>query len=108
MVDPNPHTGANKTHSGFVAYEVLMFIFGFFWSGVNVLFVILYFVSTGPNKSSYHFLGDSGGRTFKRLFDTFIILPISLFFILMPAFGGWIVTPIARKVRLVQFLYVCV
>ena len=35
-VDPNPRLAVNKTHGGYLAFEIMMYIFGSFLSFVNI------------------------------------------------------------------------
>ncbi|THH33627.1 hypothetical protein EUX98_g498 [Antrodiella citrinella] len=81
-VQPNPHTAVNRTYKGFQAYKITMFLFGWIWSPVNVLVYWAYF---------------AWALTSRRGRSICIGLPLTLFIIIIPAFGGWIVVPIVER-----------
>ncbi|KAF7338824.1 hypothetical protein MSAN_02205100 [Mycena sanguinolenta] len=43
--DPNPRTVVNKSHPGWQAYYLMMYVFGFFWGCVNIVVCMWYFQS---------------------------------------------------------------
>ncbi|KAJ6469331.1 hypothetical protein C8R45DRAFT_428778 [Mycena sanguinolenta] len=43
--NPNPRTIVNKSHPGWQAYYLLMYVFGFFWGCVNIVVWMWYFQS---------------------------------------------------------------
>ncbi|KAL4241419.1 hypothetical protein ABKN59_000299 [Abortiporus biennis] len=94
-VSPNPRTAVNRTHSGFQGYEVMMYIFGFFWSSVNAFVTWGYFAwlcsSNGTKRNS------SGYTFVKVLFNLLVVFPVFVVLVVMPFFGGWIVVPLAQK-----------
>ena len=85
----------NLTHSGYQGYEAMMFLFGFVWGIVNL----------GVAWMCYAWLFSSSSTlgavltTMNILANVFLILPFWLILIIMPFFGGWIVVPIAQRVR---------
>lgn len=96
IIFPVPHTILNRTGSAFTGYSVMMWIFGFFWGIVNLCMGYVY-VNILANR------GQQGPRKANLcLFFSivFIGLPIYAFLVIMPFFGGWIVTPLVRKVSL--------
>ncbi|CAL1701572.1 unnamed protein product [Somion occarium] len=94
--DPNPRTAVNRTHSGFEGYEAMMFFFGFIWGVINLGVMAGYFGLVfsesrySPRNRPTWFI------TLKVLFNLFIMLPIALFLVIMPFFGGWIVLPLEQ------------
>ncbi|TCD66825.1 hypothetical protein EIP91_000903 [Steccherinum ochraceum] len=92
-VDPNPRTGVNKTHAGFEGYEVMMFIFGFFWTSVNTALAWGYFTWALESRRN----GDKSSPVLKWTVNLLIAFPIAAFLCIMPAFGGWIVVPLAQR-----------
>ncbi|KAJ6580541.1 hypothetical protein DFH09DRAFT_1029846 [Mycena vulgaris] len=40
--DPNPRTAVNRSHAGWQAYYLLMYVFGFFWGCVNIVVCLWY------------------------------------------------------------------
>ncbi|TCD66645.1 hypothetical protein EIP91_001062 [Steccherinum ochraceum] len=89
-VDPNPRTAVNRTHSGFIAFQVMMFIFGFALSAVNLLIFRIYYGAQFDSK-------ESRPSAKKWALHILVVFPVMLFFAVMPAFGGWIVVPIAQN-----------
>ncbi|OCH95962.1 hypothetical protein OBBRIDRAFT_830556 [Obba rivulosa] len=93
-IDPNPRTAVDRTNSGFAAFYVMMWIFGFPWGCVNLV------VWWGYYKEVIEEPGYSRSRGMNwlvNLFSLFVVLPVALFMIIMPFFGGWIVTPLAAS-----------
>ncbi|EMD40472.1 hypothetical protein CERSUDRAFT_111071 [Gelatoporia subvermispora B] len=93
-IDPDPRTAVDRTNSGFIAFYVMMWIFGFIWGCVNLMVWWGYYKAVHDEPSSR---GLGGLRIFIGLFSTFIALPLALFMIIMPFFGAWIVTPLAAS-----------
>ena len=95
-VNPNPHNAVNRTHSGFKAYEVLMYFFGFAWGIANCYAIAFYYLGTfsvwdmsrRPKWLNYLFL----------FFQVFVVGPAAIALIIFPFFGGWIFVAIAQKV----------
>ena len=86
----------NRTHAGYEGYEAMMFIFGFPWGIVNLVACLWYFAwaAEGLQRTC-----KSGGVNFLFvLFHFFVGVPVALMLIILPFFGGWIITPIAQSV----------
>ncbi|KAJ6559802.1 hypothetical protein B0H19DRAFT_1069532 [Mycena capillaripes] len=47
--DPNPRTPVNRSHAGWQAYYLIMYVFGFFWGCVKIVVWMAYFQ---PSQSS--------------------------------------------------------
>lgn len=78
----------------------MMFFFGFIWGVINLGVMAGYFGLVfsesrySPRNRPTWFI------TLKVLFNLFIMLPIALFLVIMPFFGGWIVLPLEQIVRI--------
>ena len=94
-VEPNPRNAVNRNHSGFLGYEAMMFLFGFVWGVVNLGVAWMYYAWLFGSSSSKNAVLTS----LNVLFNIFVVLPFWAFLIIMPFFGGWIVVPIAQRVR---------
>jgi len=93
-VDPNPHTWVNKSHSGFKAFQICMFIYGTLVSVVNTCITYVLF-STDLDRG-YKPLVQRYIRM-PRIILYIAIFPVAAFFCIMPAFGGLIVLAIAQN-----------
>ncbi|KAH8104032.1 hypothetical protein BXZ70DRAFT_1005586 [Cristinia sonorae] len=97
-VDPNPRTVVNKTNGKFTAFEVMMYLFGFPWSIVNGW--VIYWLTKVAASSEFATRPDGRYRRLAWWFIPiliFIVTPIAAVFVLLPAFGGWIVVPIVQN-----------
>lgn len=92
-----PHTILNRTGSAFTGFSVMMWIFGFAWGIVNLSVGCFYI----------RFLANGGQQRSRRanmvalFLIVFVALPVYTFIVIMPFFGGWIVTPLVQKVRII-------
>ena len=95
---PNPHTAVNRTHAGLQGYTAMMFIFGFAWGIVNICAMFAYFAWSREAWKSMrtNWVLDS----LYLFFQIFVAVPAAVFLIIMPFFGGWIVTPIVTHVEI--------
>lgn len=101
-INPNPRTAVNRTHSGFKGYETMMFFFGFIWGIANLGMMAAVIGETWSWEPS-SFKNSRAWGAVKLLFVTFILFPISAVLIIIPFFGGWIVLPLAQKVRYLSY-----
>ncbi|KAI0699138.1 hypothetical protein BC835DRAFT_1412805 [Cytidiella melzeri] len=93
IVDPVPRNALTRTSSGWSGYEVMMFLFGFPWSCVNL------FASIGIIAGALE-AGKGRGQAMQGIMLFFIIVvlvPAGIFISILPFFGGWIVTPIVQS-----------
>lgn len=82
----------------------MMFIFGFFWSSLNTALAWGYFTWAMESRGN----GDRSSPVLKTVFNLLVAFPIAAFFCIMPAFGGWIVVPLAQRVSMLFGLAVLV
>lgn len=74
----------------------MMWLFGFAWGIVN-LFVGYFHIQVLANGGQQR---SRRTNTFTLFLIVFVALPVYTFLVIMPFFGGWIVTPIVQKVRM--------
>lgn len=72
----------------------MMFIFGFVWGTVNLI-VFWSYLTVASENQGYRKVGVNLSLW---TFNLLVIVPIWIFMTIMPFFGGWIVTPIVKKV----------
>lgn len=95
-VNPIPHTAVNRTESGWTGFSTMMFIWGFFWSFMNVFAGIVYWYTYRRDR----YLQSTAKKVTLDLIMIFVAFPIIVFLFVMPFSGGWIVTPLVAKVCL--------
>lgn len=96
-VNPVPHTAVNRTNAAWEGYTTMMYLFGFVWGWVNIGAIVAYYGSTCDD--SYFTLSKNRVVNVLYFFFQVIVVPIAaLFLIIMPFFGGWIITPIIQHV----------
>ncbi|KAH8106305.1 hypothetical protein BXZ70DRAFT_431020 [Cristinia sonorae] len=99
-VDPNPRTAVNRTKAAFTGFEIMMFIWGFFLSCINLTMVwtIIFWVAMDPLFNGPDWRNVSPRRkAFKWSFAIFIAFPICACLLVLPGFGGWILVPLAQS-----------
>lgn len=104
---PVPHNAVNRTHGGFIGYEVMMFFYGFVLGCINLWVAFGYFGWSSSQYSRNRRSGSSRDSTLLTMFNIFIAFPVFAFLMFMPFFGGWVVTPIVQKVRLPFLSSIC-
>ena len=83
-----------------------MFIFGFVWGWANAMVAGAYLAGTCGAWESKDPTNYTGRRKYMwhtvlcaaLIFQVFVAIPAAAFLVIMPFFGGWIVTPIVKEV----------
>lgn len=94
-VNPVLHNAIDRSSSARDGFAAMMFIFGSFLSCVNSVACYAY-ITWSCEYSSYRM--SKFQKTMRWLGIMFVAFPFWCCMIIMPFFGGWIVTPIVQKV----------
>lgn len=95
-VNPVPHNAVDRSSSARDGFAAMMFIFGSLLSCVNSVACYTY-IAWSCEYSSYR--TSKFQKTMRWLGIMLIAFPFWCFMVIMPFFGGWIVTPTVQKVR---------
>ncbi|KAF8217607.1 hypothetical protein K438DRAFT_4637 [Mycena galopus ATCC 62051] len=98
--DPNPRDAVNKSHPGWQAYYLIMYVFGFFWGCVNIVMWMWYFQSTGdPDRtgSGRRSTSSQGLRFLRKWGHIGLVLPVAIIMGLGPFFAPVIGEKLAQQ-----------
>ncbi|KAJ7459282.1 hypothetical protein FB451DRAFT_571535 [Mycena latifolia] len=96
--DPNPRTAVNKSHAGWQAYYLIMYVFGFFLGCVNLVVALWYFQATRSpagirtRKSDSRIL-NLAWRTARIL----VLVPVSVILVSGPFFAPVVGVKLAQE-----------
>ncbi|KAJ7253181.1 hypothetical protein C8J57DRAFT_1077031 [Mycena rebaudengoi] len=97
-VDPNPRSAVNKSHAGWQAYYLIMYVFGFFWGCVNIVAWMWYFQRKNISGSTGRSLIRSRVLRYSwRLGHILVLFPVAVIMCLGPFFAPTIGINLSRE-----------